>query len=160
MTLSHRQHRSVYSLGIWQPKWINGLWECSNRALGSIHQAEDAEREKLRLCFVLGSVWMFASPPFWFCVHGQHVGERFHTSASVQTCFWVCITGRDCWHGQIKKIQKKLTFAIMSTFQCQRLPGRDSKSLPLCFSAFSPAVVFLLSLPSCLSKVLRGSTQD
>lgn len=150
MTLSHRQHRSVYSLGIWQPKWINGLWECSNRALGSIHQAEDAEREKLCFCFVLGSVCMFASPPFWFCVHWQHVSHRFHNCDSMQTCSWASITGLDSVDNGKKTIKHKdLTFPIMSTFPCQRLLGRDSKSLLLCYSAFSLSTILPLHLTLC-----------
>lgn len=75
MTLSHRLQRSVYSLGIRQPQWINGRWECSNRASGSIHQArEKMLREKHSPC-VCASRRACAS----LCVF-----------VPVITCLWSC----------------------------------------------------------------------
>lgn len=90
--------RSVYSLGIPQHQWINGRWECSNRALRSIHQADRRCWERNTPPeFVLEIVWMFvcASLCVFVCIITS-VGlcASVCLDISVYLCFCVRITGR------------------------------------------------------------------
>ena len=72
MTLSHRLQRSVYSLGTPQPRWINGRWECSNRALGSIRQPHRRCWERnTPPVFELKRVWMFVCASLRVFVSGD-----------------------------------------------------------------------------------------
>lgn len=67
-------------------------------------------------------------------------------SESVYICVFLCgITGNESVD---RDKSKTLTLLLMATFPRQRLAGRDSKSLPLCFSAFCPS---LPSIPSSQS---------
>lgn len=144
MTLSHRLQRSVYSLGIPQPRWINGRWECSNRALGSIHQTDRRCWERnTPPVFVLESVQMFVCASLCVCgfVYLCVLGCQ-HQCISV---FFVCVL-------QVKtpltQTNQKPRLLLMPTFPRQRLPSRDGKSLPLCFSAFTPSIPSILSIQS------------
>lgn len=108
ITLSHRLQRSVYSLGIQQPQWINGRWECSNRALGSIHQTEDAEKETPPV-LVLESVWMFVQPFLVLCLRPHVRGFVYFCVHGYQNkCISVFLSAyyrlRVCWHRQIKNL--------------------------------------------------------
>lgn len=99
MSLSHRLQRSVYSLDVQQPRWINGRCECSNRALGSIHQTDWrcwGRNTPLCLCF---KVYKCLFVHLAVCCIYKHILCVFlcvWISATVYVCvFRVRITGQD-----------------------------------------------------------------
>lgn len=104
MTLSHRLQRSVYSLGLRQPQWINGWWECSDRASGSIHQPRRRCWERnTRPVFVLQTVNVCASLCILVSVStclcdGVVAAQQQFTSVFL----WLYYRLWLCWHRQIK----------------------------------------------------------
>lgn len=135
--LSHHLQRSAYSLGIPQPRWINGCRECSIGALGSICQTSRRCWERTappRACF-----WKVNIFVVWFCFCGF---MRARTVASVSV-----LRRRKPW------------LLLMPTFPRQRLTDRDGKSLPLCFSASSTSSA-LYSFYSISPKCCSGGMWD
>lgn len=66
-------------------------------------------------------------------------------SASVYICVFVCASQVETL---LTQTNQKPGLLLMPTFPRQRLPSRDGKSLPLCFSAFSPSIPSVVSIQS------------
>lgn len=102
---------------------------------------EDAEKETLPVV-ELKRVNVCLCIPLCFCVCG--FGDLcLDVSISVygRSVFCVRITGR----GLLTQTNQKPQLLLMPPFPRQRLPSRDGKSLPLCFSAFSPSILSIQS---------------
>lgn len=63
------------------------------------------------------------------------------SSAAVYICVFVTVLQVVTL---LTQTNQKRPLLLMPTFPRQRLPSRDGKSLPLCFSAFSPSIPSIL----------------
>lgn len=151
MTFSHYPQRCVYSLFLPLTQWINGCWECSSKALGSIHQANRRPSPSHPM-FVLQTVWIFICPILCVCVSALMSLVCKFMGVLGYRCISVVLRAY-CRSRLLTHTNQKPWLLLMPPFPRQRLPGSDCKSLPLCFSALSSAVRPILHCQSAAAAV-------
>ncbi len=109
-----------------------------------IKPIEDADKETLPM-FVPDIVWTFISASLWFFFQNYMSVFVNISIIGLYICDFVSVLQVDSLLTQTNEEARPL---LMPAFPRQRLPGRDSKSLPFCFSAFSPSIPSILSIQS------------